>query len=143
MKKLNRKGFTLIELLAVIVILAVVLVVTIPSILNSMDTARQKQLENVVATIESMVNKQYELCLLKDTTLQGGQYKSTWFKSDCTLDTTVATSQVIVVAAGYSVADIPSITDNALANGKYIITNVNGGAALTTGKFKGAKYPAS
>ena len=35
MKKLNRKGFTLIELLAVIVILAVVLVVTIPSLVKA------------------------------------------------------------------------------------------------------------
>ena len=30
MKKLNRKGFTLIELLAVIVVLAIIIVVTIP-----------------------------------------------------------------------------------------------------------------
>lgn len=142
MKKLNRKGFTLIELLAVIVILAIVLVVTIPSVLNSMDTARQKQLENVVVSIESMVTKQYELCMLKDTTLQGNQYKSTWFKSDCTLDTTVATSQKIIEAAGYSTTDIPSITGG-IANGKYSISNVSGGSALTTGKFKGAKYPAS
>ena len=107
---MNNKGFTLIELLAVIVILAIVVVVTIPSVLNSMDTARQKQLENAVVSIESMVTKQDDLCMLKDTTLQGNQYKSTWFKSDCTLDTTVATSQKIIEAAGYSTTDIPSIT---------------------------------
>ena len=45
MKKLNRKGFTLIELLAVIVLLAVVLVVTIPSVISSMNKAKESQLQ--------------------------------------------------------------------------------------------------
>ena len=40
MKKLNSKGFTLVELLAVIVILALVLVLTIPNVLNAMNNSR-------------------------------------------------------------------------------------------------------
>lgn len=41
MKKLNRKGFTLVELLAVIVVLAFVMVLAAPSVLSSMNSARQ------------------------------------------------------------------------------------------------------
>ena len=41
MKKLNTKGFTLVELLAVIVVLAFVMVLAAPSVLSSMNSARQ------------------------------------------------------------------------------------------------------
>lgn len=61
MKKLNRKGFTLIELLAVIVILAVVLVVTIPSVIESMNKAKESQLKNSANTVTEWFTKQYEL----------------------------------------------------------------------------------
>ena len=61
MKKLNRKGFTLIELLAVIVILAIVLVVTIPSVIRSMDKARESQLQNAADSVAEWFQKQYEL----------------------------------------------------------------------------------
>jgi len=64
MKKLNRKGFTLIELLAVIVILAIVLVVTIPSVLNSMNDARRTSLQNATDTVAEWFTKQYELAVL-------------------------------------------------------------------------------
>lgn len=41
MKKLNKKGFTLVELLAVIVVLAIIMVLTLPTIMKSMSSARQ------------------------------------------------------------------------------------------------------
>ncbi|MGM9876088.1 MAG: prepilin-type N-terminal cleavage/methylation domain-containing protein [Bacilli bacterium] len=142
MKKLNRKGFTLIELLAVIVVLAIVLVVTIPSVISSMNSARQKSLDNVVATIEEYVTKQYELCKV-GTELMGTDtttYQTTWFDANCAL-TADASSDAIIVAAGYTTTDIPSITGS-ITNNKYVITNVNSGNAMTAGQFKGAKYPA-
>ena len=37
----NRKGFTLIELLAVIVILAIIALITTPTILNVMENSRR------------------------------------------------------------------------------------------------------
>ena len=64
MKKLNRKGFTLIELLAVIVILAVVMVVTIPSVLNSMDSAKQNQLKNAASSVAEWFQKNYDIATL-------------------------------------------------------------------------------
>ena len=41
MKRLNKKGFTLVELLAVIVVLALVMVLTVPTVLDQMNSARQ------------------------------------------------------------------------------------------------------
>ena len=54
MKKLNRKGFTLIELLAVIVTMAIIVVVTVPTIINTISDARVNSLWNLsVATANS------------------------------------------------------------------------------------------
>lgn len=61
-KKTNKKGFTLIELLAVIVVLALILILAVPSILNSMNNAKKKTFQmygerlvnNAIQTYESM-----------------------------------------------------------------------------------------
>ena len=62
MKKLNKKGFTLVELLAVIVILAVIMVITIPTVLGSMRSAKDKSLDAAIGTMEEYVEKQITLC---------------------------------------------------------------------------------
>src|SRR5574344_2115451 len=55
MKKLNKKGFTLIELLAVIVILAILVTVSIPSITKYMDSSKKKKFAiNVSRAIEAI-----------------------------------------------------------------------------------------
>ena len=53
MKKLNKKGFTLVELLAVIVVLAFVMVLAAPSVLSSMNSARQS---SFMLYAEKMIN---------------------------------------------------------------------------------------
>jgi len=45
MIRINKNGFTLIELLATIVVLAIVLVITVPTVLNSMSSVRQDALK--------------------------------------------------------------------------------------------------
>lgn len=49
---MRNQGFTLIELLAVIVLLAVIAAVTVPIILNSINSSRENAYEEQVETIE-------------------------------------------------------------------------------------------
>ena len=58
MKKKN--GFTLVELLAVIVILALVMVLTIPSIINVMSQARRKTFQEYISKFYTAAVSQYE-----------------------------------------------------------------------------------
>ena len=135
MKKLNRKGFTLIELLAVIVILAVVMVVTIPSVLNAMKTARQKQFDNAIATIKDYVQKNYDLCSL-GSELGTSDYDSSLITTSCTLQ---STANILVTAPGYSTNDISTVEGNIPTSGtnegEFQITKACPNA---TGKFKDA-----
>lgn len=58
---MNRRGFTLIELLAVVVIMGIILVVTIPSVINTTKMTKEKQLKNAANTVADWYTKQYEL----------------------------------------------------------------------------------
>lgn len=51
--KLNKKGFTLVELLAVLVILAAIMGIAIPSITSSMERNKEKQNESKERMLES------------------------------------------------------------------------------------------
>ena len=62
MKKLNNKGFTLVELLAVIVILAVIMVITIPTVLGSMSEATDKAFDSAKKAVQKYIDDQIELC---------------------------------------------------------------------------------
>lgn len=67
MIKLNRKGFTLIELLAVVILLGIILVVTIPSVISSTNVAKEKQLKNAANTVADWYTKQYQLYVIDKT----------------------------------------------------------------------------
>lgn len=66
MKRLNRKGFTLVELLAVIVILAIVVGITLVTILPTLESSRKKSFDVAVDAVRSYVQNQRELALLTD-----------------------------------------------------------------------------
>lgn len=51
--KLNKKGFTLMELLAVIVILAIIFAVALPSISSSVERSKDKQTKAKIEVIEA------------------------------------------------------------------------------------------
>ena len=84
MKKLNRKGFTLVELLAVIVILAIIMVITIPTVLNSMGGAKQEAFDTAVLTVQDYMKKQIEACSLGNYDLAKYE-KSIFVTNTCTL----------------------------------------------------------
>ena len=72
MKGLNNKGFTLIELLAVIVILALVVGITVPSVLNSMNSSRISTLHTNAVSFANWYNEtvaQDELLASDDKTI--------------------------------------------------------------------------
>lgn len=50
---MRKKGFTLVEVLAVLVIMGVLMAITIPSIINSLDKKKNREYEKIVEEIES------------------------------------------------------------------------------------------
>ena len=141
MKKLNRKGFTLIELLAVIVILAIVLVVTIPSVIRSMDKARESQLQNAADSVAEWFQKQYELQDL--SAVSGGAEKAyTDFVNTLTGKTLPAYSasiadnldEPVLKAAGIG-GGLTDVTGSVSLNGRNVCVILK---ATDTGDFKGA-----
>lgn len=64
MKRLNRKGFTLVELLAVIVILAIVVGITLVTVLPTLQKSRQSAFELTPNTAGDFLEKQYQSQLI-------------------------------------------------------------------------------
>lgn len=67
MKKLNRKGFTLVELLAVIVILAIVVGITLVTVLPTLKNSREKAFQLSADTVADYYDKQYQLYSIGET----------------------------------------------------------------------------
>lgn len=67
MKKLNRKGFTLVELLAVIVILAIVVGITMVTVLPTLKKSRQETFEISAQTAADTIEKYYQLYVIGET----------------------------------------------------------------------------
>lgn len=93
MKRLNRKGFTLVELLAVIVILAIVVGITMVTILPTLENSRKKSFDVAVGAIKTYIQEQREMALLSGD-LQGNAYNSAvaTCEKNTTADPCVATS---------------------------------------------------
>ena len=67
MKKLNRKGFTLVELLAVIVILAIVVGITLVTVLPTLKESRQDAFALTAQTAADYLEKEYQLYVVGQT----------------------------------------------------------------------------
>ena len=59
LKLQNKKGFTLVELLAVIVILGIIMIIAIPSVLDTMEVAKTKSLEEYAQKVKTNGERTY------------------------------------------------------------------------------------
>ena len=59
---MNRKGFTLIELLAVIILIAIIGIITVPNLLNTVDSSKEASYDILIKNIVTASKTYYEEC---------------------------------------------------------------------------------
>ncbi len=142
--KLNRKGFTLVELLAVIIILAIVVGITIPAIMTSVNDARKSGFQTAANTAADWLERQAQSYAVGDKNISpvdsvyetnfiaGGSYVT-----EVEMDTNSANFADVIKAAGLQVKNISAIKAT-YSNGRYCVELT----ASTDGDYKNQTAPA-
>ena len=136
MKKLNRKGFTLVELLAVIIILAIVVGITIPAVLTTISSTRDKAFQTAADSAANWFEREYQAWQVGDATIAK---VDSAFTAVCVNGTTFkcSTEQTLtdaaIKAAGLKTADV-----NATSSKIKIDANTGRACLKLVGKSDGA-----
>lgn len=135
---MNKKGFTLIELLAVIVVLGVVLILAMPSILDSINASRNASYKVLMGNIKTAAETYYQECEYGDLSNKAkyGNYACTI--NNNTITTTIgalANTGILKVAADETgnliVNDPRDTTKNLNSCGIQIIKTVDSNFKVT------------
>ncbi len=135
---MNKKGFTLIELLAVIVVLGVVLILAMPSILDSINASKNASYKVLMGNIKTAAETYYQECEYGDLSNKAkyGNYACTI--NNNTITTTIgalANTGILKVAADESgnliVNDPRDTTKNLNSCGMQIIKTVDSNFKVT------------
>lgn len=121
MKKLNRKGFTLVELLAVIIILAIVVGITIPAVLSTVNSSKDKAFQTAAETAADWLDRQYQSYMIGDTSVSAVDSN---YLSQCVTSGTAgdcSTSDGLITSAGLKTTNVSSLTAT-FSNGRYCVT---------------------
>lgn len=127
MKKLNNKGFTLVELLAVIIILAIVVGLTIPSILSTVDSSKKKSASAITESASQWIADQYSILAIEPASVNsaftgvcgstGSSCLTASYKATKTSDAFSAPAKAFLDTVGIKVADIDSFEVKINSNG--------------------------
>lgn len=143
MRKLNRKGFTLVELLAVIIILAIVVGITIPAVLSTINSSRQKAGTDAAQIAANWIDEQYTI-----VAVDSGSADSN-FKTLCGNNGGTCLSKVVkttdagtITSLGMKSTDVSEVRVKITASGKSCVTVVaaSSGAYYVTSGVKDQLY---
>lgn len=110
-----KKGFTLIELLAVIIILAIIALIATPIVLNVIENAKLKSLENSCYGVIDGAKFVYTESLLTDTVVTTGSVKTLNLSGEKPLTGTWTMNDSVIIIKDVTFASMP----------KYVCTNEN------------------
>ena len=122
MKKLNRKGFTLVELLAVIILLALVIGITIPVVLDTINKSKNRAMGVSVEAAQRWIEDQAVLVntdiTSADSTFKGDSILMGIASADSAGSAETLSGDAVIKALGINPNDVTEITVQAMGSGR-------------------------
>ena len=143
MKKMNKKGFTLIELLAVIVVLGIILVITIPTVLGAINGAEDKAFKSSANAAASWYEQQYSYCKLGDSTIAGDAVSNEYIKLTDGYDASTGKTDDCKIATAKSLGDslkIAGLSADDVDSSSTVKIGSDGRACVTLTAKSGGKF---